>query len=313
MQPARGAAAWQKLGRVYDGAGNAPWAESHAYLPTPGCAAAGRLPVYCAALSADRVGRVGRIDLDAADPLRVVRPLHGPVLDVGPPGSFDDSGVSPTCIVEDAGATLLYYFGWQRSVRVPYLLFGGLAISHDGGETFARCGDAPILDRTAAEPFGRSAPMVLRDGPYYRMWYVSVLGWIAWKGALVPTYDIRHLVSDDGRDWRGDGEVCVAPRRPDEFGLGRPWVARGGPGFQMWFSIRSLSHPYRLGYAESADGLRWTRLDDRAGLAASDAGWDSEMVCFAAVRQVGDRRYMFYNGNDHGATGFGCAVAELAG
>ncbi len=33
------------------------------------------------------------------------------------------------------------------------------------------------------------------------------------------------------------------------------------------------------------------------------------MVCFAAVIDVNGRRLMFYNGNRHGATGFG--VAEL--
>src|SRR5688572_29892948 len=93
-----GAAGWRKLGRVYDGFGPAPWAISHAYLPTPQADAAGRIAVYCAALSADRVGRVGRIELDAGNPLDVLRPLHGPVLDIGPPGSFDDSGVSPSCV-----------------------------------------------------------------------------------------------------------------------------------------------------------------------------------------------------------------------
>ena len=78
----------------------------------------------------------------------------------------------------------------------------------------------------------------------------------------------------------------------------------------MWYSIRSRSAPYRIGYAESADGLAWTRKDDAVGIARSESGWDGEMVCYPAVIDVNGRRLMFYNGNRHGATGFGCAVLE---
>jgi hypothetical protein len=77
----------------------------------------------------------------------------------------------------------------------------------------------------------------------------------------------------------------------------------------MWYSIRSHSRPYRIGYAESADGLCWERRDHEAGIEASASGWDSEMICYAAVIDVNGRRLLFYNGNRHGATGFG--VAEL--
>jgi hypothetical protein len=78
----------------------------------------------------------------------------------------------------------------------------------------------------------------------------------------------------------------------------------------MWFSVRSHSRPYRIGYAESADGRRWERMDHRAGIAASASGWDSEMICYPAVIDAGGRRLLFYNGNRHGATGFGVAVLE---
>ena len=77
----------------------------------------------------------------------------------------------------------------------------------------------------------------------------------------------------------------------------------------MWFSVRSKSTPYRLGYAESSDGIQWTRNDALAGLERSADGWDSEMVCYSCVVKVRDRHYMFYNGNRHGSTGFGCALS----
>lgn len=78
----------------------------------------------------------------------------------------------------------------------------------------------------------------------------------------------------------------------------------------MWFSARSFDLRYVIGYAESFDGIEWTRRDDVVGISASDSGWDSETVCYPCVVDVGDRRYMFYNGNRHGSTGFGVAILE---
>ena len=40
------------------------------------------------------------------------------------------------------------------------------------------------------------------------------------------------------------------------------------------------------------------------------AGWDSKMICYAAVIDVKGQRLMFYNGNRHGESGFGVAVLE---
>ena len=73
----------------------------------------------------------------------------------------------------------------------------------------------------------------------------------------------------------------------------------------MWFSCRG--HRYRIEYAESQDGLTWTRLNDRGGLAPSESGWDAEMVAYGYVFDWGGCRYMLYNGNQYGRTGFGLA------
>jgi hypothetical protein len=78
----------------------------------------------------------------------------------------------------------------------------------------------------------------------------------------------------------------------------------------MWYSVRSRAAPYRIGYAESPDGLSWNRKDDQVGIHRSEDGWDAEMICFPAVIDVCGKRLMFYNGNQHGATGFGVAVLE---
>jgi hypothetical protein len=142
------------------------------------------------------------------------------------------------------------------------------------------------------------------------MWYFSCLEWSGPEGGRHYNNVIRRLTSADPRQWPSAGVLCVFPDFPDEYSVGRPWVVRDPDGYRMWYSVRSQSRPYRLGYAESADGFRWERRDEMVGLHASESGWDSEMVCYPALIEAGGRRYLFYNGNRHGSTGFGCAVWE---
>jgi hypothetical protein len=79
----------------------------------------------------------------------------------------------------------------------------------------------------------------------------------------------------------------------------------------MWFSYRGSS--YRLGYAESSDGLTWARKDGRHGLAPADVGWDSQSVEYGCVFDHEGTRWMLYNGNNYGETGIGLAEFEAPG
>ena len=125
-----------------------------------------------------------------------------------------------------------------------------------------------------------------------------------------PHYIIRHAESNDGQTWSDGGPVCIGHDSPDEFGISRPWVVHDPDCYRMWYAVRSRSAPYRIGYAESLDGLSWVRKDEEAGIARSGKGWDAEMICFPAVIDVNGKRLLFYNGNQHGASGFGVAVME---
>ena len=79
----------------------------------------------------------------------------------------------------------------------------------------------------------------------------------------------------------------------------------------MWFSYRSGSgETYRIGYATSEQGEKWVLNLDKSGITVSESGWDSEMIAYPFVFDHQDRRYMLYNGNGYGRTGFGLAVAE---
>jgi predicted GH43/DUF377 family glycosyl hydrolase len=84
----------------------------------------------------------------------------------------------------------------------------------------------------------------------------------------------------------------------------------------MWFCRRGIedfrdgSNSYRIGYARSTDVNTWKRDDSRAGIDVSSDGWDSRMIAYPYVFEVGDQVWMLYNGNGFGASGFGYAVLD---
>jgi hypothetical protein len=80
-----------------------------------------------------------------------------------------------------------------------------------------------------------------------------------------------------------------------------------GGRYEMWFSYRKTT--YQIGYAHSHDGINWER-EDTLNLGPSAEGWDSEMVCYPCVFKHLNKRWMLYNGNGYGASGFGLAVEE---
>jgi hypothetical protein len=228
------------------------------------------------------------------------------VLAPGDLGAFDDRGVTMSCVVSHGGAQFLYYTGWMLGVTVPFYLAAGLAISEDGGVTFRRASRGPVLDRNEVDPFLTASPFVLIDGGVWRMWYVSGTGWEAGDGGPRHFYHIKYAESPDGVRWTRSARVCLDYHAPGEHAFARPFVCRDGGTYRMWYSYRG--ERYRIGYAESGDGIAWTRLDDGRGLEPSGEGWDSEMVEYPWLFESEGRTHMLYNGNGYGATGVGLAV-----
>lgn len=301
---------WEKQGLIYAPDGSRPWSREHAIMPTPLPIAEDRLRVYFSTTAGDMVGRVSYVDLDASDPTRILATASQPALDIGAPGAFDDNGVVPASVVRNGEEIWMYYVGFQLGVRVRYFMFSGLAISRDGGKTFERRQQVPILDRVDHETLVRTAPFVMRHGKRWRLWYVGGDRFVDIDGKPLPTYTLRYLESEDGVNWPGPSREIFPLGNDDEFGFGRPYILCDDDGYRMWYSIRTRSMGYRLGYADSSDGLSWERRDKLAGVNVSRSGWDSEMVGYAAIIKRQDKLHMLYNGNDYGRTGFGLAVAS---
>ena len=78
----------------------------------------------------------------------------------------------------------------------------------------------------------------------------------------------------------------------------------GGCGFSHRGSA------YRIGYAESQDGIHWKRLDADCQIDVSKSGWDSDMIEYPFVFDKKGKRYMLYYENSYGKTGFVLVVLE---
>jgi predicted GH43/DUF377 family glycosyl hydrolase len=137
------------------------------------------------------------------------------------------------------------------------------------------------------------------------MWYVSG---IEWAHSELPRYNIKYAESEDGIHWDRRGVTCIAFKSREENALARPCVVKEDGIYRMWYSYKGAH--YRIGYAESTDGIHWERKDEEAGIDVSTTGWDSEMIEYAFVFEHKRKKYMLYNGNDYGREGIGLAILE---
>jgi len=295
---------WEKVGRIFEPAGRAPWMATHAAHPVAWPAGGSRYRIYCSGRDAQGRSQVGAFELDLADPKSAGGLTEQPLVGLGELGAFDESGVVNACIVDAGDALYQYVVGWQLLKTVPFTFSSGLAISRDGGASWAKHSRGPLMDRNEVDPFLNAASSVMRDGAVWRMWYTSGVRWAIENGIPKHYYHIKYAESQDGIAWQRTGKVCV-DFNDGEYAIGRPCVVLDGGLYRMWFSYRGAA--YRIGYAESRNGTDWTRLDERAGIDVSPDGWDSEMICYASVFRHGDDWYMLYNGNGYGKTGIGLA------
>jgi hypothetical protein len=303
---------WNKLGVVWYTDGTQPWSKTHAMGPTPFLRDDETIRVFLTTLDEQGRGRPMYVDVAADNPTRVLNVSHCPLLDIGVPGTFDDNGLMAISFVQTKpGELLMYYAGFEICTQIRYRILAGLAISKDGGESFNRYSKAPILERTNEELYFRGGPFAMLDEGVFKLWYVAGSEWTNLNGKEMPVYDLRYQESKDGIHWADRGMLSMAITGEDEHGFGRPWVIKRGPNdYQLFYSIRRRSFgAYRLGYAESTDGIHWVRKDDEMGLDVSPDGFDSQAIMYSAVINVKGKTYCFYNGNNFGEKGFG--VAEL--
>ena len=307
--------AWVKQGLIFSPERLETY-NTHLQVPTV-LVKSDRLRVYYAGRYKDGNSYTAYIDLDINNFKNILGSHEESVLAPSNPGTFDDEGVMPSEVIRHNDKIYLYYSGWNKRTTIPYHNATGLAVSEDGGHSFTRVFEGPILDRIATEPYLAVTPCILKEGCVWKMWYISGLKWVKINERYEPVYVIKYASSEDGLNWIRYQDICIAQTHELE-AFSRPSVIKKDGKYCMWYCYRD-SHDYRngsgsyqMGYAESSDGLNWERMDHKSGIKASNShnDWDGKMLCYPYTIKLNGELYLFYNGNGFGQSGIGYAKWE---
>lgn len=298
---------WRKLGLIFSPSGETQWMCSHASVPIAEHIADDYFKIYFSTRDKKNRSFTAYLVIDINRPSQILEISNQPVLAPGKLGEFDDSGAMATWIAKNKEKKYLYYIGWNLGVTVPFRNSIGLA-ENLSNDSFSRLFSGPIIDRSMQEPHFCASCCVIPEDDTWRMWYLSCTGWTLKNGRPQHSYHIKYAESYDGIHWHRDGKVAIDYDNEQEYAISRPSVIYDKDCWRMWFSSRGSS--YRIRYAESIDGHTWKRLDSEVGIDVSASGWDSEMIEYPFVFDHKGQRYMLYNGNGFGKTGFGLAVLK---
>jgi len=304
---------WKKLGKIFEVNKNYDWMYSHASCPFVFQIDNNKFRIFFSTRDRRGFSHGAWIDVDMRQPFKILAISERPIIVPDEPGYFGDAGIVPFQILKTKNKYFMYYSGWTLKKTVPFDFYIGLAISTDNFDNFKKYSNVPILDRTHEEPFLIGAPWVIFEDYIYKMWYISGDKWeICFENNLKHYYSIKYAESKDGIYWYKRGIKCIKYENEFEYAFARPMVIHEKCVYKMWYSFRAQKDidTYRIGYAESNDGINWTRKDDEVGMDVSETGWDSEMICYPFIFDHKGKRYMLYNGNGYGKTGFGLAVLE---
>jgi hypothetical protein len=306
---------WTKKGLICSQATlDLPWYKKNTMVPVPYLVDDQCLRIFLTMCDEQNVGRIGYIDVDPLVPSRILGYSKTPVIDIGEDGCFDDNGVVTASLLKEDDNLYMYYSGYQSCVKVPYMIFAGVAVSKDNGKTFTKISKrVPIIDRIDGESGTRCAPFVIKENGIYKMWYTadSGSGWVEGQQKKLPLYNLKYMTSDSPLEWSAKkSDVAVEFANDDEHGIAKCTLWKEDRQYKIIYSIRSHSKGYRLGYGESKDGIHFSRMDHHVGIDVSEMGWDSEMIAFAERIQICDKVYLFYCGNHYGMEGMGYAELD---
>jgi hypothetical protein len=301
---------WQKLGVLYipPDTNRNPKLLTHAANPLAVQIEGDLYRVFFSGRDRYNRSSVGAVDVDIVR-LKVIQEHNRSFFEHGPEGSFFADGVSIGNCYEVNGVQYMLFMGWQTSQGSRWRgNVGRLLVKPD--LTLELDAQEPFMSSDTIDPISLSYPWVLKNElNVYNMWYGSTITWDAGNGEMLHV--INSAYSIDGHHWHREG-LAVPYELGKAQAFSRPTVVGNlEKGYEMWFSYRSGNGgKYRIGYAFSADVQKWELAIEAAGISVSAQGWDSEMIEYPFVFDHKGQRFMLYNGNGYGKTGFGLAILE---
>jgi len=176
-----------------------------------------------------------------------------PVLEKGESGEWDSHDVINSSIIWD-GTTYHMWYGVESATGIGY------ATSTDG-ISWEKYTSNPVLERGGAGEWDTSLrpTSVLFDGNEYKLYYA---GWVESAGHLIRQTGLA--TSLDGKNWTKD--TLNNPVLP--FGESGSWDSYSASGghviyensiYRMWYHGCASNMIWKIGYAESHDGITWTK------------------------------------------------------
>lgn len=251
---------------------------------------------------------------------------HGPVLPLGPRGSFDSSWCVLPCVHKFGDTWHLYYAGWNPNLEVGLQAGSGIGLATSKDlRHWTKYADAPILigegfpswpETKAVGNGGNIVEMPQEDGrTLYRMYYTLSVGTPS-DDLLVDQAKYSVMAhSYDGIEWF-DQRIVLSPRLEANYENAAAialnvWKTPSG-WRAIYAAIGTRFGAYSICEAQSADGLRWDRGQPGENLALPPQGasWESQMVTYPNIIEENGRLRLFYCGNRYGSTGIGTALAD---
>jgi predicted GH43/DUF377 family glycosyl hydrolase len=251
---------------------------------------------------------------------------HGPVIEPGGKGAFDELWTVLPCVHRIGGRWHLYYTGRSADKGAGLQGFRGIGLAtSDDLRHWKKVSADPILlgdgfpEWPANKGIAGGAPIIelpQSDGrTLYRLHYTLATGTPS-RDLLVDQAKqavIAH--SHDGITWT-DRRVVLRPRADAPYENAATIalnVWRTESGWRaIYAGIGTQFGAYSICEAESDDGLAWRRgaPGENLALPPGDAAWESKMTTYPHVVREGAQLRLFYCGNGYGTTGIGTAVAE---
>jgi hypothetical protein len=170
---------------------------------------------------------------------------------------------------------------------------------------------------------GNFTVRAFKDGPVYSLYYGGAdtngscagINSAHWRVGLAQSTDGLGWTRVAGTETGGAVLDIGTPGHFDDYLTYRPYVLKDGATYRMWYNgstkpfncpTGTLADDRRIGYAESTDGVHWTRLYDGAGPGGSvlplgpTGAIDAQQVGYVWVLKDGSEYKMFYSANDAG-------------